>query len=325
MKITTFPSVSAMPLGCSSEGLDSDTLSNTNTTSDNSAPTALAHSRGRSGRKSPRGFLPRYLRFPSVAIIAGFFLASLPSCSGEGEGTGSTATNTESGTDSTDSSTDSSTGSSTDSSTAKDQTIPEYLQQTWGIVITDFGEDAFSTEDDGSQISFGEGTITVEGLGAQELSTMTIIDSVANGGGTTFFVSKPDLSEERYFLYNSTENYITFGDLTKGVSVSKNPDGTYDVWAFDADMEDQHLTVENGFEALKLVDNYNDFKLISPHILLMAFAVAHTEGPEARSTGASTNILAATPPVCDIFKEFCDCAACSVLEREGACAPCPNL
>ena len=30
-------------------------------------------------------------------------------------------------------------------------------------------------------------------------------------------------------------------------------------------------------------------------------------------------------PVCSLFREFCDCAACLVLDRQGACEPCPGL
>lgn len=33
---------------------------------------------------------------------------------------------------------------------------------------------------------------------------------------------------------------------------------------------------------------------------------------------------AAIPVVCGSFKEFCDCAACLVLKRQGACAQCPS-
>jgi hypothetical protein len=82
--------------------------------------------------------------------------------------------------------------------------------------------------------------------------------------------------------------------------------------------------VPNGFEALKLVEQYNAFKTISPYILLTAVAVGHTSTPEARVPTKCSD-TAATPVVCDIFKEFCDCAACLVLNRKGACSQCPKL
>lgn len=105
--------------------------------------------------------------------------------------------------------------------------------------------------------------------------------------------------------------------------MSKNPDDTYDVWAFDGEAMDQFLTVSNGHEALKLVEEYNDFKTISPYIM-MAIAAAHTTLPEARVPMACGD-TAMSPPVCEIFKEFCDCAACLVLDRQGACDLCPEL
>ena len=78
---------------------------------------------------------------------------------------------------------------------------------------------------------------------------------MAKGGDTTLFVSNLDGSDERYFLYDQVNNYITIGGLTKGAAVSKNPDGSYDVWAFDGpDNKNQDLTVPNGFEALKIVE-----------------------------------------------------------------------
>lgn len=149
---------------------------------------------------------------------------------------------------------------------------------------------------------------------------------MAQGGDTTLFVKNLDGSNERYFLYDQVKNYITIGDLTKGVAVSKNPDNTYEVWAFNGNNMDQFLMVPNGLAALRLVEQYNEFKTISPYILLTAFASAQAAGPEARfAVNCSLSNSAATPPVCDIFKEFCDCAACLVLNRRGACAQCPGL
>ncbi len=210
------------------------------------------------------------------------------------------------------------------SDTSGDQTLAGYLKDKWGIAVSDFEGDAFIVGDDGTQVLLDDGVITVDGLGSQEVSTETIISPASQGGQISFFVANADLSEERYFLFDQVENYVTIGDLTRGVAVSKNPDGTYDVWAFDGEAMDQFLTVPNGYEALKLVEQYNDFKSISPYIMLMAFAAAHTTVPEARFP-IRCGDTAVTPPVCEIFKEFCDCAACLVLDRQGACELCPEL
>ncbi|MBL9106168.1 MAG: hypothetical protein JNL82_34920 [Myxococcales bacterium] len=217
-------------------------------------------------------------------------------------------------------------GTSDTSDTPGDEALPEYLSRVWGITVRlDDPDGDFIVDEDGAQIFADDGTITVEGLGEHAFSTMTIVDPAALGGQVSFFVSNLDLSEERYFLYDPVENYVTIGDLTRGVAVSKNPDDTYDVWAFDGDAMDQFLTVADGYEALKVVEQYNEFRTISPYLLLMAFSAAHGATPEARSPQSCTKDTAASPPVCEIFKEFCDCAACLVLDRQGACDLCPEL
>lgn len=212
-----------------------------------------------------------------------------------------------------------------------DKTVAEYLKQSWGIELTQFDNAEILVGEDGTQVHSDDGVITVEGLGEYEVSTETIISPASQGGQVSFFVSNLDLSDQRYFLYDQVENYITIGDLTRGVAVSKNPDNTYDVWAFDGDAMDSFSTVPNGFEALKLVEQYNDFKSIPPYLLLTAFASAHNPTPEARiplcviDNSCAKTQVAAQPPVCELFKEFCDCAACLVLDRQGACDLCPNL
>jgi len=192
-------------------------------------------------------------------------------------------------------------------------------------VLSQFDNADLLVGDDGTQLFIDEGVITVEGLGSQEVSTEVIVSPVSQGGQVSLFVSNLDLSDERYFLFDEVENYITIGDLTRGVAVSKNPDDTYDVWAFDGEAMDSFSTVPNGYEALKLVEQYNEFKTISPYLLLTAFAAAHSTRLEARGGLICQWNTAAAPPICEIFKEFCDCAACLVLDRQGACDLCPEL
>lgn len=204
-----------------------------------------------------------------------------------------------------------------------DNPVPAYLKDTWGIRITGFTGD-LAVAADGTQSYDGTGRITVDGLGTKELKSTTLVSPMAQGGDVTLFLSNLDGSDERYFLYDQVQSYITVGDLQKGVAVSRNPNGSYEVWAFDGDNKDRFLTVPDGFEALRLVEQYNSFKTISPYILLAAVAVGHTSTPEARVPVRCSD-TAATPVVCDIFKEFCDCAACLVLNRQGACSQCPKL
>jgi hypothetical protein len=206
-----------------------------------------------------------------------------------------------------------------------DQAVQKYLKETWGIALSQFDDGDLLVADDGTQVFLNDGVITVDGLGAQEVSTEVIVSPVSQGGQVSLFVSNLDLSDQRYFLYDEVENYITIGDLTRGVAVSKNPDDTYDVWAFDGEAMDSFSTVPNGYEAHKLVEQYNEFKSISPYLLLTAFASAYSARVEARGGLICQWNTAAAPPICEIFKEFCDCAACLVLDRQGACDLCPDL
>ena len=209
--------------------------------------------------------------------------------------------------------------------------LEEYLKATWGITVEGFYEfQTLNINDDGSSDATAYGIITVEGLGSREIDMWQIQDSLADGGATTLFLTDVETGDERYFLYDQVQNYITIGDLTKGVAVSRNPDDTYEVWTFDGDDQDQLLTVDDGYEALKLVEQYNGFTGISPHVLLSAFVLALSPGDlEARLDGASEpndgSQVASDPAVCALFEEFCVCAACLVLDRAGACEPCPDL
>ena len=90
--------------------------------------------------------------------------------------------------------------------TAGDQSLAEHLKVNWGIAVDGFSVDAFIVDDDGTQVLFDDGVITVDGLGSQEVSTQTVIDPAASGGQVTFFVANADLSEERYFLFDQVDH-----------------------------------------------------------------------------------------------------------------------
>ena len=199
-----------------------------------------------------------------------------------------------------------------------------YLADTWGIRITGYEDWEQYEQDDGSVYGGGTATITVEGLGAQEVMTDTLIISDEFGTNTSFFVALPDGSEERYFLYDRENNYVTIGDAVgeRSVIVSSNADGTYDVdLAIGEDWQSEGTGL-TGAEALEIVKTHNEYTSITPHILLMAFAAAHTPSSlEVRLPIICTD-TSATPEVCTIFREFCDCIACDVLDRPGVCDAC---
>jgi len=202
--------------------------------------------------------------------------------------------------------------------------VPEYLKNTWGIRLSGFSGD-YEVGGDGTQIYTSTGKTSVDGLGEKEVLVQTTVQPVAQGGEVVAYVSNPDGSEERYFVYDQSRSDIEIGSPAQGVAVALNPDGTYQVWTYARNGKEGELQVPNGFEALKIVAQYNELKTISPYIFLTAFALAHTSAPEARAPNSAESNAAATPVVCELFKEFCDCAACLVLNRQGTCARCPKL
>lgn len=214
-----------------------------------------------------------------------------------------------------------------------DTALVTMLREDYGIRITGLTEIADSAvmESDGSVTVSGNGTIEVEGLGAVDIFIEETVSPAAQGGDVLLFVQEVDSGNERYFLHNVQENFVTIGedvtdDEVRGVTVSRNADGTYVVWTFDETTgEDTRQTVPNGFEALQIVREYNDFSTVSPHVMLTAFALAHTSSPEGRTPTQCVD-TAQGPPVCSLFEEFCDCAACFALGRvDGTCASCPDL
>jgi len=209
-----------------------------------------------------------------------------------------------------------------------------WLHKTWGISIEGLDKlENVEMNEDGSSSATASGQITVDGLGSQDLEVFQQQYSLAEGGGLGILFVEPDTGDERFFYYNEVENWIGIGDEIAGAAVSKNNDGTYSVWTYVGEEEEDYLVVENGYEALLVIEEYNEFKDTSPFILLAAYVAALTpSGLEARipagqfgegTPGVPMN--AEGPGVCLIFSEFCECAACLVLDRKGECGQCPEL
>lgn len=205
-----------------------------------------------------------------------------------------------------------------------DPELVAYLRNTWGITIRGFDDWKQYKQDDGSTYAGGTATITVDGLGKQELRTETLIIPDEMGTTTSFFVAKKDGTEERYFLYDRQNKYVTIGDAVgeRSVIVSANLDGTYDVDVSIGKKQESKGTGLSGRKALAIVEQYNEYASISPHILLMAFAAAHTPSTLEGRVPIHCSDTAPSPEVCTIFREFCDCIACSVLDKPGVCDPC---
>lgn len=226
--------------------------------------------------------------------------------------------------------------------TEGDPELVEYLKDNFGIRLTGLEDAAdFFIDEDGDAIATSEFAIDIEGLGTRRLLMEEIIFSAADGGGICLYIEDVATGASRYFDFNPTDNYIQFSQdlrgpddpelVERGAAVGRNPDGTYTVWTFDDEVAGGRLnetTVATGYEALRLVEKYNDFNTIEPHIMLAAVAFGHTGVPEARvavqcESGDLSEAL--RPSICSLFKEFCDCAACATLGKGGNCHLCPEL
>lgn len=216
--------------------------------------------------------------------------------------------------------------------------VRAHLIDTWGISTSGFDTwdgTQFEFAADGTATAFGEGTIHVRGLGAADVIVTEIVEPASAGGMTTLHVSLADGSSERTFEYVPEWGGIAFGGEEDGVAIDANPDGTYDVFTYDetfpfleGEPTSAPVTVEDGVEALWYLREYGDIETASPYVFLFAFALAHSPAYEARfqvKCNMNTSSIAAQPAVCDVFKDFCDCAACFVLGRAGACEFCPEL
>lgn len=221
-----------------------------------------------------------------------------------------------------------------------DPSLITFLKDTYGLTLTGLEETAeFELAPNGDLLVEDEFTISVDGLGSRELYMYEEIYSAAEGGGVLLLLEDTATGDYRYFEYNPSDNYLRFSQTAagdprtfpeRGATVQGNADGSYTVWTFDDsksfDRENEQRAA-NGYEAMKLVEQYNDFASITPHIMLAAFAFGNTHVPEPRSTADCGNTeAAARPPVCTLFKEFCECVACSTLGRTAeTCAQCPKL
>ena len=221
---------------------------------------------------------------------------------------------------------------------APDPALIAYLDETFGVALYGWAdEDELPVVNaDGFIVMRAEGSVRVTGFGERALTLEEEIAPAADGGEIFLKITDVESGDQRTFLYNYDEGYIVFGQDTgpdsRGVGVQRNPDGTHEVWTFDDAVSDRTdtRTVADGYAAMREVEAFNQFSAVHPHILMMAVALGHTEPPEARfpidcNKKDKDGRQARTPSACSIFKAFCDCSACLVLDRGGDCALCPQL
>lgn len=225
----------------------------------------------------------------------------------------------------------------------------EWLRESLGVRLSN--AEFFEEENPADGVYFGgEVDITLAGLGTHRLYMEETIFTPEEGGGVMEYVKDLETDDSRLFFYYPDDNQVLFAqdqsqpdaeffDL-RGTTVERQQDGTYFVIGFDDTQPDETTEIEegaDGFEAVKLVEKYADFSSMTPHMMLFAIAMGQANTPEARIADSCVapncpegceegeGSSAARPSFCSIFKEFCDCAACSVNPDGTACPRCPRL
>ena len=230
-----------------------------------------------------------------------------------------------------------------------------------GYAITDFDEwgDSARRMADGAIEYSGVATVTLRHTEVHRVDALAIVDPLARGGRRMLGTSDLTTGDERVFAFDVEEDAIVFGDFDGGVFVAANGDGTYGVYtgSFVGRIDDDAIQLaDDGYEAWKLVQEYNQFSDTSRHALTLAFAMALQPLVPARSLqmcaaphcgGSSTQVRVfdeSAPGagvsgygvdkstggdpvsgrrICDTFEAFCLCLACEIsAEREDACLPC---
>ncbi len=218
------------------------------------------------------------------------------------------------------------------STVGSDQEFIAYLWDTWGIRLSGYQDWDANYQDlgGGKWQTTASGYTELDGQGKHAMSIEEDAEPVGAGEDIALFVTDEETGELRFFDYNVAEQYVNIGGADQSVTVLANPDGSYEVWTYDENNpgnKEQKVDVANGYQAVEEVERRNGFKNMSPHLLLTAFALAHTPTPGARVPmtiigGEVSN----APSMCSIFQEFCDCTACLALQKTGGtCDLCPDL
>jgi len=171
---------------------------------------------------------------------------------------------------------------------------------------------------DGSEELVGEETVDVHGVDHQ-VQIDTKIMPIAMGGGHTLSVTDMTMSTTRTFAFDPMTNTITFSNGKDTATVTQNPDKTYSVNGQPA---------ANGKAAVLLLKSspvYNDidtWSFVATYVRCQTcLELAASRAPV--DCGGSSGTRGDNPPaVCDIFRDFCDCAECDKLGKVP-CSKCP--
>ena len=143
------------------------------------------------------------------------------------------------------------------------------------------------------------------------------VDS-SSGGKTTLTVVDQKSGNTRIYSFVPTTNTLVFADDKSELSVVKNPDNTYTVDGEPA---------ANGKAAVALLKRNPIYSDASAWGFIMTYSVCQKclRRAATRMTEdcRNSNVRSEGLAVCDIMRDFCDCAICDKTGKADTCSKCP--
>jgi len=165
--------------------------------------------------------------------------------------------------------------------------------------------------------------VTVDGHGSRMLG---LDETVYPDDLTIVILTDEETGEGRYFAWHVADAFIVMGTNNlsgenTNLEIVPLDDARFGVGTFaDGSFTgaDDVQPVGDGRATFDVIEQQVGYTDIPPHVLMTAFALAHTPAPEARLSASCGN-TAAAPTVCALFEDFCNCAPCLVLDDPAIC------
>ncbi|MCB9546667.1 MAG: hypothetical protein H6706_12545 [Myxococcales bacterium] len=207
-----------------------------------------------------------------------------------------------------------------------DNELVDYLDREFGLRMVIVSSNETVLDDGAIRL---EQTLRVQ-LAGHGTRDILIDQTVWSDAFTSLFITDLETEAQRYLAWQVDDGFIVLGTNDQEVGQNVNvevvpfPGGQFGVGRFSDDEEGANITepTGNGRAAVDAVEASLGFRDLPPHMLMTAFALAHTTAPEARSPiqcSTSSLGMAAAPTVCAVFEDFCNCAPCLVLGDQAVC------
>jgi len=211
-----------------------------------------------------------------------------------------------------------------------DHELITYLSNEFGFRMTrPFDAEEEVVDAEGRLVIRDRLWIELAGHGAREIVMDETYFPLAEGGGIGLVLTDAETGANRSFAWDVQANYVSLDRIApdgsiEGATVVPNPDGSYSVALYGDDGQQMGEDSVTGRRAFEIVEQRNRYVDAPPHLVMTAFALAHTSPEEARIQ-VSCDDTAPIPPVSAVYSDFCKCVPCIVLADPAICARhCPE-